>query len=131
MTGRIDCGDCVGIMGDMEAGSADLVAMSSPYDDLRTYEGHVFDFARAATELCRVIRNGGRTLAGFLQGLHFQKVGSGTTCKMARKLRRNHIGIAVSPKHVAVLKRRVGFPTSPEGAALLRKGGQAGLEGAA
>ena len=67
----------------------DLVVTSPPYDNLRNYNGYTFDFENIATELFRVIKEGGvvvwvvgdkikkgnKSLTSFKQALFFQKIG--------------------------------------------------------
>ena len=68
----------------------DLVVTSPPYDHVRIYEGNSqFDFTRTATELYRVLKQGGivvwvvddmsvngsKTLTSFKQGLEFREIG--------------------------------------------------------
>ena len=69
--------------------SIDLVVTSPPYDDLRTYGGHSWDFEALATELWRAIKPGGvvvwivndatvdgsETGTSFRQALHFKSIG--------------------------------------------------------
>lgn len=69
--------------------SIDLVVTSPPYDDLRTYGGHSWDFEGLAAELWRAIKPGGvvvwvvadatidgsETGASFRQALHFKELG--------------------------------------------------------
>ena len=69
--------------------SIDLVVTSPPYDNLRTYGGHSWDFERLAAELWRVIKPGGvvvwvvadatvdgsETGTSFRQALHFKEIG--------------------------------------------------------
>tara|TARA_R110000824_G_scaffold401783_1_gene616200 strand:- start:24508 stop:25290 length:783 start_codon:yes stop_codon:yes gene_type:complete len=66
----------------------DLVVTSPPYDDLRTYGGHSWDFERLAGELTRVLKHGGvivwvvadatvngsETLTSMKQAIHFKDV---------------------------------------------------------
>lgn len=56
---RILHGDCVERMRTLDAGSVQLVVTSPPYDDLRTYGGHSWDFEATARELFRVLCDGG------------------------------------------------------------------------
>jgi site-specific DNA-methyltransferase (adenine-specific) len=58
-TDTIICGDNCEILAGMPAESVDLVVTSPPYDDLRTYGGHSWDFPRLAGELTRVLKPGG------------------------------------------------------------------------
>ena len=69
--------------------SIDLVVTSPPYDDLRTYGGHSWDFEGLAAELWRAIKPGGvvvwvvadatvdgsETGTSFRQALHFKDIG--------------------------------------------------------
>lgn len=55
----IICGDNCETLAAMPAESVDLVVTSPPYDDLRTYGGHSWDFERLAGELTRVLKPGG------------------------------------------------------------------------
>lgn len=43
----------------MPDGFVDLTVTSPPYDDLRAYNGYVFDFEAIAQELFRVTKDGG------------------------------------------------------------------------
>lgn len=52
-------GDCAERMSELDAGSVDLVVTSPPYDDLRTYGGHSWDFEATARQLYRVLCDGG------------------------------------------------------------------------
>ena len=69
--------------------SIDLVVTSPPYDNLRTYGGHTWDFEGLAAELWRAIKPGGvvvwvvndatvdgsETGTSFRQALHFKEIG--------------------------------------------------------
>jgi len=69
--------------------SIDLVVTSPPYDNLRTYGGHSWDFEGLAAELWRAIKPGGvvvwvvadatidgsETGTSFRQALHFKEIG--------------------------------------------------------
>ena len=51
---------CVKFMRDrIKPGSVDLTVTSPPYDNLRNYEGYVFDFENTAKSLYEVTRGGG------------------------------------------------------------------------
>ncbi len=66
----------------------DLVVTSPPYDNLRTYGGHTWDFEGVARELTRVLKpggvivwvvadatvNGSETLTSMRQAIHFKDV---------------------------------------------------------
>lgn len=86
---KIVCSDNCEAMRVMESESVDLVVTSPPYDDLRTYGGHSWDFYGAAWNLKRLLKPGGvivwvvadktddgsETGTSMRQALHFQKLG--------------------------------------------------------
>lgn len=86
---RLICGDCVEAMKDIEAGSIDATVTSPPYDNLRVYGGHSFDFEATAAELNRTLaaggviawivndqsKNGSESGTSFQQALHFKSLG--------------------------------------------------------
>jgi len=86
---KIICGDNCEVMATFPDDSIDLVVTSPPYDNLRTYGGHAWDFEGLAEQLRRVIKTGGvvvwvvsdATLNGsetgtsFRQALHFMDIG--------------------------------------------------------
>jgi site-specific DNA-methyltransferase (adenine-specific) len=86
---QIICGDNCEIMRQMPSESIDLVVTSPPYDDLRTYGGHSWDFYGVAWNLKRLLKPGGvivwvvndetkdgdETGTSFRQALHFKDVG--------------------------------------------------------
>jgi DNA modification methylase len=86
---QIICGDCTEVMKLIPDNVIDLVVTSPPYDNLRIYEGYIFDFESIAQELFRVmakggiviwvvgdkIKNGNRSLTSFRQALYFQEIG--------------------------------------------------------
>jgi site-specific DNA-methyltransferase (adenine-specific) len=55
----VECIDNVQGCAKLESESVHLVVTSPPYDDLRTYGGHSWDFDGLADELCRVLVPGG------------------------------------------------------------------------
>jgi len=83
------CGDNVATMQQMESESIDLVVTSPPYDNLRTYGGHTWDFEGVAKQLWRIIKPGGvvvwvvadatidgsETGTSFRQALRFMEIG--------------------------------------------------------
>lgn len=85
----IICGDNCEVMRTMPSESIDLVVTSPPYDDLRTYGGHSWDFYGVAWNLKRLLKPGGvivwvvgdgvvdgqETGTSMRQALHFQKIG--------------------------------------------------------
>ena len=82
-------GDNVTAMKAMDADSIDMVVTSPPYDNLRTYGGHSWDFEGVAEQLWRVIKPGGvvvwvvadatidgsETGTSFRQALRFMEIG--------------------------------------------------------
>jgi len=52
-------GDNCDVLGQIPRDSIDLVVTSPPYDDLRTYGGHSWDFYGVAWQLKRVLKPGG------------------------------------------------------------------------
>lgn len=88
--GTLYCGDNVSVIRDVIAdASIDLVVTSPPYDNLRTYGGHSWDFEGVAQQLWRVIKpggvvvwvvadatvNGSETGTSFRQALRFMEIG--------------------------------------------------------
>lgn len=85
----LHCGDNCETMLRMPAESVDLVVTSPPYDDLRTYGGHSWDFYGVAWNLKRLLKPGGvivwvvadatkdgsETGSSFQQALHFKTIG--------------------------------------------------------
>ncbi|MCL2039529.1 MAG: site-specific DNA-methyltransferase [Bacteroidetes bacterium] len=81
--------DCLITMANLANDCADMVITSPPYDDIRNYNGYVFEFEKIANELFRVIKNGGvviwvvadatidgsETGTSFRQALHFKDIG--------------------------------------------------------
>jgi len=86
---RIICGDNCDVMGQFPRGCVDLVVTSPPYDGLRTYGGHSWDFFGVAWQLKRVLKPGGvivwvvadqtkdgsETGTSMEQALHFKRLG--------------------------------------------------------
>jgi DNA modification methylase len=56
---KIYCGDNCDLLGQLPRDCVDLVVTSPPYDDLRTYGGHTWDFYGVAWQLKRVLKPGG------------------------------------------------------------------------
>lgn len=83
------CGDNCDVLGAMPRECVDLVVTSPPYDNLRTYGGHSWDFDGVAQQLWRVIKpggvvvwvvadatvNGSETGTSFRQALRFMEIG--------------------------------------------------------
>ncbi len=86
---QIVCGDNVKTMATFPDGCIDLVVTSPPYDNLRSYGGHSWDFEGVAQQLWRVIKPGGivvwvvndatvdgsETGTSFRQALRFMEIG--------------------------------------------------------
>jgi DNA modification methylase len=85
----IHCGDNCDLVGRMPPECVDLVVTSPPYDDLRAYGGHSWDFYGIAWQLKRVLKPGGvivwvvadetkdgsETGSSMEQALHFKRLG--------------------------------------------------------
>lgn len=85
----IVCGDNCDVLGTFPRECIDLVVTSPPYDDLRTYGGHSWDFYGVAWQLKRVLKPGGvivwvvadatkdgdETGTSMRQALHFKEIG--------------------------------------------------------
>lgn len=56
---QIVCGDNCDVLGTFPRDCIDLVVTSPPYDDLRTYGGHEWDFYGVAWQLKRILKPGG------------------------------------------------------------------------
>lgn len=86
---RIICGDNCEVMRTLPSESIDLVVTSPPYDDLRTYGGHGWDFYGVAWNLKRLLKpggvivwvvndkteNGNESATALQQALHFKSIG--------------------------------------------------------
>ena len=86
---QIICGDCLEVMKDIPDNHISLTVTSPPYDNLRTYDGYLFDFEGIAKELYRITKEGGvvvwvvgdATIKGsetgisFKQALYFKEIG--------------------------------------------------------
>lgn len=89
MESKLICGDNCEVMRQMDSESIDLVVTSPPYDDLRTYGGHAWDFYGVAWNLCRLLTPGGVIVwvvndetkdgqesgTSLRQAIHFQQLG--------------------------------------------------------
>lgn len=87
-TNEIITGDNVAVLSTWPDACIDLVVTSPPYDNLRTYGGHTWDFEGVARELTRVLKSGGvivwvvadatvngsETLTSMRQAIHFKDV---------------------------------------------------------
>ena len=88
MSMKLIQGECLEVMKTLPDSSIDLTVTSPPYDNLRTYNGYVFDFEGIAKELYRVTKTGGvvvwvvgdatikgsETGTSFKQALYFKDV---------------------------------------------------------
>ena len=86
---KVYCGNCVDVLKQIDDESIDMVLTSPPYDDLKDYEGFVFDFESIARELYRVLKqnsvvvwvvgdaviDGSETGTSFRQALYFKDIG--------------------------------------------------------
>jgi DNA modification methylase len=86
---NLHLGDCAEVLKKLTDESIDLTITSPPYDNLRTYNGFVFDFESIAKELFRVTKQGGvvvwvvgdatvdgsETGTSFKQALYFKEIG--------------------------------------------------------
>ena len=86
---RIEVAECVEFMrGSVPDGAIDLILTSPPYDNLRDYDGYTFDFEAIASQMYRVLAdggvavwvvgdkiNGGRTLTSFRHAIGFEAAG--------------------------------------------------------
>ena len=86
---KIYCGDNCDLLGQLPRECIDLVVTSPPYDDMRTYGGHSWDFFGVAWQLKRVLKPGGvivwivadatkdgsETGSSMEQALHFKRLG--------------------------------------------------------
>jgi DNA modification methylase len=75
-------------MAKMRDNFIDLVVTSPPYDNIREYNGYTFEFEKIASELFRIIKEGGilvwvvadsvkngtESCTSFIQALHFKKI---------------------------------------------------------
>ena len=59
LLGKVHNVDCLEFMRQLPDKCVDLVVTSPPYDNLRTYNGFVFDFENIAKQLYRIIKDGG------------------------------------------------------------------------
>jgi DNA modification methylase len=104
----IHCGNCVDIMRKIDESSVDLVVTSPPYDDMRDYEGYIFDVSKIANELYRVINDdgvvvwvvgdktykGGETLTSFKHAIAFNEAGFNVRTMIYKKA-----GMSYPSKH--------------------------------
>jgi DNA modification methylase len=89
---KITCGDNCDLLGLLPRGCIDLVVTSPPYDDLRTYGGHTWDFYGVAWQLKRVLKLGGVIV---WVGADATKDGSETCTSMEQALFFRRLGLNV------------------------------------
>jgi len=89
MNVKLYLGDCAKVLATFPDACIDLTVTSPPYDNLRTYNGYVFDFETIAQQLFRVTKpggvvvwvvcdatvNGSETGTSFRQALFFKECG--------------------------------------------------------
>ncbi|WP_271828298.1 DNA-methyltransferase [Commensalibacter communis] len=89
MINKIIAGNCVEILNKIDKNVIDMVITSPPYDNLRTYQGYLFDYKLIAQQLFRVLKvggvvvwvvadatiNGSETGSSFEQALYFKSIG--------------------------------------------------------
>jgi len=85
---QIICGDCVNEIQRWKTNCIDLTITSPPYDNLRDYQGYIFEFEKIAQQLYRVTKQGGivvwvvgdatikgdETGTSFKQALYFKEI---------------------------------------------------------
>ena len=91
-TDYLHLGDCVDFMRTLPDDSIDLIVTSPPYDDLRVYGNHAWDFKSTAIQIYRIMKVGGvvvwvvddsyrkdkkgsMSLSSFKQALFFDRLG--------------------------------------------------------
>ena len=80
---------CLDTLSCMPDNFVDLIVTSPPYDDMRKYKGYSFEFEKTATELWRIVKDGGVIIwvigdqtkdgnesgTSFRQALYFKELG--------------------------------------------------------
>lgn len=86
---KLICNNCLNVLRELPDNYIDLTITSPPYDNLRDYNGYIFDFKNIAKELFRITKNGGvvvwivgdatikgsETGTSFKQALYFKELG--------------------------------------------------------
>lgn len=86
---QLFCSDCVDFVNSINEESIDMVITSPPYDNLREYGGHTYDFEALGLQLYRALKSGGvviwvvadasidgsETGTSFKQALYFKEIG--------------------------------------------------------
>jgi len=85
--GRIVCGDNTEVLSGFPDACIDLVVTSPPYDDLRTYGGHSWNFEALAAQLVRVLKPGG-VIVWVVADATVDGSETGTSLEQALKMKR-------------------------------------------
>lgn len=121
---RVVCGDNCDVMMKLPNESIDLVVTSPPYDSLREYGGHSWDFFGVAWQLKRVLKPGGvivwvvadqtkdgsETGTSMEQALHFKRLGLNlhdTMIYETEKMPLNHNRYEPSFEYMFVFSKQV------------------------
>jgi site-specific DNA-methyltransferase (adenine-specific) len=104
---KIICGDNCEVMRQMPSESIDLVVTSPPYDDLRTYGGHSWDFYGVAWNLNRLLKPGG-VIVWVVNDKTDDGSETGTSADQARHFR----GIGLRQHDTMIWQRLCPFPES-------------------
>ena len=105
--GRIVCGDNTEVLCQMPPESVDLVVTSPPYDDLRTYGGHSWDFFGVGWLLKRVLKPGG-VIVWVVNDATKDGSESGTSMEQVLHFRR--LGLLI---YDTMVFQKQGMPTDP------------------
>lgn len=103
----IHCGDNCDVLRTLDDDSIDLAVTSPPYDNLRTYGGHDWDFEGVATQLWRVVKTGG-VVVWIVNDATVDGSETGTSFRQA--LRFMDIGFRL---HDTMIYHKHGMPTDP------------------
>ena len=99
--------DCLNTMKKMSSNFIDLVVTSPPYDNLRKYQGYQFDFDRIATELFRVLKEGG-IIVWVVGDATIKRSETGTSFKQALFFK--ELGLCL---YDTMIFKKHGMPTDP------------------
>jgi site-specific DNA-methyltransferase (adenine-specific) len=102
---QILCTDCVAGMQQLPDCCIPLTVTSPPYDDLRTYGGHTFDFEAVAGELWRITMNGG--IVVWVVG---EQVKKGTETGTAARQKLHFMDLGFRCSTMIMVTSRVRFP---------------------
>jgi len=87
VVGKIICGDNCDVLGRFPDDCIDLVVTSPPYDNLRDYGGHAWDFYGVAWQLKRVLKPGG-VIVWVVGDATVDRSETGTSADQAKHFRR-------------------------------------------